>query len=157
MPNIYNPETTYRIQFHKDFNFEAFDEVIPYLAKLGIKTVYASPIFKAVPGSVHGYDVTDAHQINPEVGTIEQLYAISGKLKALGIGWLQDIVPNHMAFDTGNAWLMDVFEKGESSKYATYFDIDWRHPGMEGKVMLPILGKPLAEVVADGDLCYCIC
>ncbi len=149
---MYDPIATYRLQFHKDFNFDNFEQVIPYLHKLGVKTIYASPIFKAVPGSIHGYDVTDPNMINPEIGTLEQLYRISGMLKELGMGWIQDIVPNHMAFHADNKWLTDVWEKGKESAYARYFDIDWEHPHFAGRLAIPILGKSLDEVIADGDI-----
>ncbi|MGN6568165.1 MAG: alpha-amylase family glycosyl hydrolase, partial [Flavipsychrobacter sp.] len=140
---MFNPQSTYRIQFNKSFTFDDFEKIIPYLQQLGIKTLYASPIFKAVPGSTHGYDVTCPLQINPEIGTIDQLYKISEQLKAAGISWMQDIVPNHMAFHPDNTWLMDVLEHGESSKYAECFDIDWQHPAYKGKLLLPGLGKSL--------------
>jgi maltooligosyltrehalose synthase len=69
---MYNPVSTYRLQFHKDFTFSDFERIIPYLHQLGINTVYASPIFEATPGSTHGYDTVNPHQINPEIGTLEQ-------------------------------------------------------------------------------------
>ncbi len=142
-----NPVSTYRIQFHKDFNFEQFQQVIGYLKKLGISTLYASPVFKAVPGSTHGYDGLDPHEINPEIGTIEQLREISKELKTSGINWLQDIVPNHMGFHSENKWLMDVLEKGQESKYAKFFDIDWKE-----KIMVPFLGNSLDEVISNHEL-----
>ncbi|HTM97701.1 MAG TPA: alpha-amylase family glycosyl hydrolase, partial [Pedobacter sp.] len=113
-----HPNSTYRIQFHKGFNFTDFEKIIPYLHKLGVQTIYASPIFKAVPDSKHGYDGVDPTQINPEIGTEEQLLNISVRLKKLGMGWLQDIVPNHMAFHPANTWLMDVLANGKKSAYA---------------------------------------
>ncbi|MBS1687613.1 MAG: malto-oligosyltrehalose synthase, partial [Bacteroidetes bacterium] len=149
---MFNPESTYRIQFNKEFNFEAFENIIPYLQQLGIKTIYASPVFKAVPGSMHGYDITDPLHINPEIGNLEQLYRISERLKAHGMNWIQDIVPNHMAFHQDNHWLMDVLEKGQASDFAAYFDIDWTHPLFNGKVILPILGKPLEEAIKNNEL-----
>src|SRR5687767_4124144 len=97
-----NPVSTYRFQFHKDFTFDDLEALIPYLQKLGVGAVYASPIFRAVPGSTHGYDGLNPHAINEEIGTLEQLTAISQQLKASNVGWLQDIVPNHMAFDHRN-------------------------------------------------------
>jgi maltooligosyltrehalose synthase len=115
---------------------------------LGIKTIYASPILQAVPGSNHGYDALNPKLINPEIGTEEQLLKINKQLKEYNIGWLQDIVPNHMAFDVRNPWIHDVLEKGESSKYANYFDIDWS----QQPLMLPVLGKKLEEVVEDGEI-----
>ena len=118
---MYNPVATYRIQFHKGFNFDDFENIIPYLKELGVKTVYASPIFEATAGSQHGYDSINPHKINPEIGTEEQLKSIKGKLQQAGIGWLQDIVPNHMAFDSNNSILRDVLEKGLQSEYADFF------------------------------------
>lgn len=146
---MYNPVSTYRIQFHKDFTFAKLEAAIPYLIQLGIKTLYASPIFEAVPGSTHGYDGINPHRINPEIGTEEELRRISARLREAGIGWLQDIVPNHMAFDPRNAWLMDVLEKGKASEFANYFDILWDD---NEKMMVPFLGGILEEVVEKGEL-----
>ena len=143
---------TYRIQFHKQFNFEALRHTLQYLQRLGIGTLYASPIFDAVPGSNHGYDGLDPHRINPEIGTEEQLIEINQKLKEWDIKWLQDIVPNHMAFDHRNAWLMDVLEKGPQSHYARFFDIVWTSPLFHGRVMVPFLGNALEEVIRNGEL-----
>ncbi|HEX8462215.1 MAG TPA: malto-oligosyltrehalose synthase, partial [Segetibacter sp.] len=147
-----NPVSTYRLQFHKDFTLKDFDKIIPYLHNLGIKTIYASPIFEATPGSVHGYDGVNPHKINPEIGTEEELFAISEKLRGLGISWLQDIVPNHMAFDPNNPWLKDVLEKGQKSVYASFFDVPWTGKIYHGKIMIPFLGSPLADVIKNDEL-----
>ena len=76
-----NPVSTYRIQFNKDFTLGDLENILPYLEKLGIKTIYASPIFEATPGSTHGYDGTDPNRINPEIGTEDQLIRISNHLR----------------------------------------------------------------------------
>ena len=70
------PSSTYRLQLHGDFTFTDLKDILDYLEKLGISTVYASPIFTASPGSMHGYDVTEPHAINPAIGSIEQLREI---------------------------------------------------------------------------------
>jgi len=147
---MFKPSSTYRIQFHKDFDFNALDQIIPYLIKLGIDTLYASPIFEAVPGSTHGYDVVNPWMINPEIGTEQQLIAISKKLKHAGISWLQDIVPNHMAFHPDNKWLMDVLKNGSESAFASFFDIDFKQG--DGKLMVPFLGEDLDEAIANKTL-----
>lgn len=147
-----NPISTYRLQFHKEFSFNDFEKIIPYLQKLGAGTVYASPIFEATPGSVHGYDSLNPHKVNPEIGTEEQLTNISQRLKEQGISWLQDIVPNHMAFDPNNPWLKDVLEKGQKSLYASFFDVPWTGRIYHGKIMIPFLGSPLQEVIRNGEL-----
>jgi len=142
-----NPVSTYRIQFHKGFSFAEFSKILSYLKELGIGTLYASPVFEAVPGSNHGYDGLNPHKINPEIGTLDQLRDISTELKTSDINWLQDIVPNHMGYHPQNNWLMDVMENGAESKYAKFFDIDWRE-----KLMVPFLGSDLNQVIANKEL-----
>lgn len=145
------PVSTYRIQFNKEFTFRHLENIIDYLVDLGVQTIYASPIFTAVPGSMHGYDVTDPHSINPEIGTIDELRVISKKLRKKGIGWLQDIVPNHMAFSRYNFRLMDVLERGMYSSFYTYFDVNWQHhnSALKGKLMIPFLGDTLEKLIHD--------
>jgi malto-oligosyltrehalose synthase len=149
---MYKPASTYRVQFHKGFNFEAFEKTIPYFVKLGVSTIYASPIFEAVPGSQHGYDIIDPHKINPEIGTLDQLRNIARKLAVHGIGWIQDIVPNHMAFHSANNWLMDVLEKGRYSVYASFFDMSWTSDLFQGRVIVPVLGASLDEIIQSNEL-----
>jgi malto-oligosyltrehalose synthase/4-alpha-glucanotransferase len=147
---MYKPTSTYRIQFYKDFNLKSLDRIIPYLIELGIGTLYASPIFEAMPGSTHGYDVVNPLKINPEIGTEAELIKVSKKLKAAGISWLQDIVPNHMAFHPDNIWLMDVLQKGEASDFVRFFDIDLQKG--DGRLMVPFLGEHLEEAIAAKKL-----
>ncbi|MDO6391667.1 malto-oligosyltrehalose synthase [Pontibacter sp. BT731] len=149
---VYIPSSTYRVQLSPQFTLRDLKNILPYLRDLGISTIYAAPFFTARPGSEHGYDVTDPHQINPEVGTMEELQEIAEELKAHGMGWLQDIVPNHMAFHPNNAWLMDVLEKGQKSRYYTFFDVNFSHTDFKGQLMVPFLGEPLEEVVKQGQL-----
>ncbi|MFL5809043.1 MAG: malto-oligosyltrehalose synthase, partial [Flavisolibacter sp.] len=147
-----NPISTYRFQFNNSFRFEDFEKIISYMQQLGVGTIYASPIFEAVQGSTHGYDGINPCRINPEIGTLEQLKAISQQLKASSISWLQDIVPNHMAFHSKNEWLMDVLEKGPQSQFGSFFDITWSDPSYKGRLMVPFLGATLDEVIANSEL-----
>ena len=151
---MHNPISTYRIQFHKDFTFAHLKQIIPYLHKLGISTIYASPIFRARPGSKHGYDVTDPHEINPEIGTFDELREIAADLKERQMTWVQDIVPNHMAFSHHNPFITDIFEKGPHSKFYTFFDINWNThiDWLKGKVMTPFLGAELEQVLQEKQL-----
>ncbi|HKK69407.1 MAG TPA: alpha-amylase family glycosyl hydrolase, partial [Bacteroidales bacterium] len=147
---MYNPVSTYRLQFNKDFSFADARQQIDYLHMLGAGTIYASPVFSATPGSTHGYDITNPHMVNPEIGTEEELKKLTKSLKNRRIGWIQDIVPNHMAFNHHNPWLMDVLEKGKDSEYAGVFDIDRQHTQFRSKLMLPFLGDNPAEVLEQG-------
>ena len=151
---MYTPTATYRVQLSSSFTLQQLSELIDYLHDLGVSTVYASPIFQARAGSTHGYDVTDPLHISTDIGTEEELIKIAGQLKEQGMGWLQDIVPNHMAYDTVNPWVYDMLEKGQHAPYAAYFDVNWEHPNprYRGKIMLPSLGATLEEVMADRQL-----
>ncbi|MEX0803844.1 MAG: malto-oligosyltrehalose synthase [Candidatus Binatia bacterium] len=148
------PIATYRLQFHKDFNFSEAKAVVSYLQDLGISDLYASPIFRARAASIHGYDVVDPNQINPELGSAEEYDRLAGEVQRRGMGWLQDIVPNHMAYDSENWMLMDVLENGPNSAYASFFDIEWDHPmeNMRGKVLAPCLGQFYGQCLEDGEI-----
>ena len=146
--------STYRFQFNGQFTFKDATAQIPYLHALGITHVYASPYLKSQPGSAHGYDVTDHNQINPELGAEEDYNAYIAALKEHGIGQILDMVPNHMAASSANAWWTDVLENGQNSPYANYFDVDWTPVKSElaGKVLLPILGQQFGEALEAGAL-----
>src|SRR6267154_746295 len=59
---------SYRLQLHAGFPLKEAQQVLPYLADLGISHVYLSPCLQAVPGSQHGYDVTDPTRISEDLG-----------------------------------------------------------------------------------------
>ncbi len=148
-PPFLTPGATLRLQFHRGFTFADAEALVPYVARLGISHLYASPIATARPGSQHGYDVIDATRVNPELGGEEGLRVLSSALAAAGLGLILDIVPNHMAADAANAWWADVLRHGRASRFARFFDIDWE---AADKILLPILGRPLDEVLAAGEL-----
>lgn len=146
---------TMRLQLHRDFGFDAAREQLPYLARLGISHVYASPILAARSGSMHGYDVVDHGTINPELGGEDALRRFVEALRALGMGLIVDIVPNHMGVGGhANAWWLEVLEWGRDSRYASFFDIDWAvdDPALRGRVAAPFLGKPYGAAIADGEI-----
>ncbi len=148
------PNSTYRIQLNDQFTFRNLRAILPYLHDLGISTIYASPITTAAKGSSHGYDVTDPLTLNPEIGTEQELQELAALLKEYKMNWLQDIVPNHMAYDTRNPWLYDVLERGRDSRYHSFFDILTDHPVelLGDKLMAPFLGSTLTESLQKGEL-----
>ena len=70
------------------------------------------------------------------------------------MGWIQDIIPNHMAMDSENRLLMDIFENGYRSKYFTFFDVDWDHPeaSLNKRILAPFLGRFYGECLEDGEI-----
>jgi (1->4)-alpha-D-glucan 1-alpha-D-glucosylmutase len=145
------PRATYRLQLHAGFGFSQAAAIAPYLAQLGVSHVYLSPIFKARPGSVHGYDVTDHNQLNPELGTENDFVSMIGAFRDHGLGRILDIVPNHVGvWGADNPLWLDVLEWGPYSQYAGWFDIDW--PAQDGKLLAPVLGAQYGEELRSGKL-----
>ncbi|MFP4288470.1 MAG: malto-oligosyltrehalose synthase [Bacteroidales bacterium] len=149
---MYNPVSTYRLQFNKSFQIRDLKQHIDYLSDLGVKTIYASPLFAATPGSDHGYDVIDPTIFNPEITTEKEFVSLAKTIQKKGMGWLQDIVPNHMAFHTENHWLMDVLEKGIKSDYYPVFDIQPDVFQKKNPLMVPFLGANIEEVLKNKEL-----
>lgn len=149
------PRATYRLQFHKGFTFDDAVQVLPFLARLGVSHIYCSPVLRARPGSLHGYDIVAHDEINPELGGRDGFERFGAALRAHGMGQILDMVPNHMGvLGADNAWWMDVLENGPASVYAQYFDIDWQpvNPELRGKVLVPVLGDHYGNVLASGQL-----
>ena len=148
------PLASYRLQFHAGFGFRDARRILPYLRQLGISHCYSSPILKARPGSMHGYDITDHNQLNPEIGSREEFESFTSELKAAGMGLILDVVPNHVGIGENNPWWRDVLQNGRASVYAGYFDIDWNplKPELRNKVLLPILGDQYGEDLERGRL-----
>jgi (1->4)-alpha-D-glucan 1-alpha-D-glucosylmutase len=149
------PDATYRVQLHAGFTFEQLAAIIPYLHEIGISDVYASPIFRAAPGSTHGYDVCDQNEINPELGGAEGLAKVSGLLRERGMGLLLDFVSNHMGIQGPYNWRwLDVLQNGPLSRYASFFDIQWnpRSALLQERIMVPVLHDFYGRVLEEGGL-----
>jgi len=148
------PAATCRLQFNKDFTFRQACGLAAYLRGLGMSHLYASPYFRAGPGSMHGYDICDHNELNPEIGSRRDYDALVVELRRHGMGQIVDFVPNHMGIGSQvNTWWMDVLENGPASPFASHFDIDW-HPvksDLENKVLLPILGDQYGRVLERGE------
>ena len=144
---------TYRLQFNKDFTFRDATKLLDYFSELGITHIYASPILRSRAGSTHGYDVVDPTRLNPELGTEADFFTLQTELRNRGMGLVLDIVPNHMSAGSENSWWMDVLEHGPESAYASHFDVDWHPPArsLDSKILLPVLGRPFAEVLEGGE------
>lgn len=140
--------STYRIQFNKNFKFNDVFNIVDYLKLLGLKCIYSSPVLKSVSGSNHGYDVTDYETINPEVGGEKDFIKLSSFLHKNNIFWIQDIVPNHMAMSSENKYIQDVFKNGQNSSYYNLFDV-FKTENFGKKIILPFLGKTYEESLND--------
>ncbi|MFL6099918.1 MAG: malto-oligosyltrehalose synthase [Actinomycetales bacterium] len=147
------PASTYRLQLHSGFGFDAVAALAPYLASLGITHAYLSPILAANPGSTHGYDVVDHARISDDLGGPDALARMVSALRAHGLGAVVDVVPNHMAVPTPewrNAALWSVLRDGPLSPCAPWFDVDWSVE--QAALLMPVLGRRIGQVLEAGEL-----
>ncbi len=149
------PRSTYRLQLREEFGFADAAQVAGYLADLGVSHAYLSPCLQAADGSTHGYDVVDPRELSESLGGAAGYARMSEALAGHGVGQLLDIVPNHMARDgRRNAWWWDVLENGPSSRFASFFDIDWESGGTRGalRVLVPVLEDRYGAVLERHEL-----
>ncbi|MGH7263464.1 MAG: malto-oligosyltrehalose synthase [Candidatus Rokuibacteriota bacterium] len=155
MPRRPTPWATYRLQFNHRFTFRDAAALAPYLRRLGVTDCYSSPYFKARPGSLHGYDISDHNSLNPEIGSEADYAAFIQALADQGLGQVLDIIPNHMGVgEPGNVWWMDVLTHGPGSYFARAFDIDWQpvKADLRDRLLLPVLGDQYGLVLENGEL-----
>ncbi|MGH8127671.1 MAG: malto-oligosyltrehalose synthase [Gammaproteobacteria bacterium] len=141
---------TYRLQLEANFGFREAAEQVPYLARLGISHLYLSPVMSAVPGSTHGYDMTDPARFDAERGGVAGFNALREALAQGGLHMIVDFVPNHMGAHAANPWWMDLLEWGHASVHDASFDVDWS--AEDGRLVVPILGAPLETVLAREEI-----
>ncbi|HVU60104.1 MAG TPA: malto-oligosyltrehalose synthase [Mycobacteriales bacterium] len=141
--------STYRLQLN-GVGFAGAAATVPFLADLGVETLYVSPITRARSGSSHGYDVVDPTQVDPALGGADGLAALLQTLDEHGMRLLVDIVPNHMAATVENPLFTDVLRYGRRSQYASFFDVAWETA--DNTIVLPMLDAALADVLDANEI-----
>lgn len=100
-------------------DLEGIRQKLPYLAELGVNTLYLTPIF-ASPSN-HKYDTTDYFRIDPHFGDLDTLRALVRDAHACGMRVILDAVFNHCGY--GFFAFQDVVKRGKDSPYADWFRI----------------------------------
>ncbi|ADB29857.1 malto-oligosyltrehalose synthase [Kribbella flavida DSM 17836] len=147
------PISTYRLQVHAEFGFDAAADVVEYLHDLGVSHAYLSPILQAAPGSTHGYDVVDHSRVSEPAGGRAAFDRLAAKLADHRMGAIADVVPNHVAVPTParlNKALWSVLRDGPGSPYADWFDVDWGAGNQP--LLMAVLGQRIGNVLADDEL-----
>ena len=111
-------------EFRFGGNLRGALEAVPYLKELGVGVVYMTPLF--LSDTSHRYNTFDYYQIDPLLGTKEDLRALSDALHAVGIRIVLDGVFNHSG--TGFAPFKDALKKGRKSKYYDWFFFGEQYP-----------------------------
>lgn len=143
---------TYRFQLGTDFTLTALSKKLAYFADLGISHLYLSPILRSRSRSSHGYDLVDPTSIDPDLGGLRAFLKLCTESHSTGLSIMVDCVPNHMAADPDNRLWRSLLLWGRDSQYRDNFDVDWSAPQTCGKLILPILGKGINEVINSNEL-----
>lgn len=106
-------------------------ENLDYIASMGFNCIYLNPIFAAE--SYHRYDTLDYYEIDPHMGTKEDLRTLVSRAHTLGIRVILDGVFNHIS--SSHFLFRDVLEKGRESQYFSCFYRLPEHP------RLPVPGE----------------
>ncbi|MEX0876203.1 MAG: alpha-amylase family glycosyl hydrolase [Phycisphaerales bacterium] len=147
------PASTYRLQLHEGFTFDDSAAIVDYLAQLGVSHLYLSPVLQSAPGITHGYDGVDPTRIDEDRGGRPGFDRLLNRCRNNNMGLVLDIVPIHLNITSPlNPWWRSVLRLGPASPFAHFFDIDWNAPHAGGRVILPLLGRPLDEAIDNGEL-----
>ena len=143
---------TYRLQLTPEFGFAAVVELLDHFSDLGVSHLYLSPIAEAVTGSGHGYDVVDHREVRAEFGGMSGLVALLDAAEHHGLAVVIDHVPNHVSVERAelNPHWWEVLRTGPESPAARWFDVDW--DAGDGRIIIPRLGDPLADVLARNEI-----
>ena len=105
-------------------NLKGILEAVPYLRELGVGVVYMTPIF--LSDTSHRYNTFDYYQIDPLLGSLEDLRTLADALHAGGIRIVLDGVFNHCGL--GFAPFQDALQNGRDSRYADWFFFGEQYP-----------------------------
>jgi neopullulanase len=99
---------------------------IPYLADLGITTLWTTPLFENndTAYSYHHYGCTDYYKIDPRFGKNEDYRQLSDVCHANGLKLIIDVVPNHCC--SQHWWLKDLPAKDWFNVWPTYTSSNYR-------------------------------
>jgi len=94
-------------------------EHIPYFKKLGLTYLHLMPLFVSPHGENDGgYAVSDYRNINPDLGTMDELEEVAAVLREEGISLVLDLVFNHTSDE--HEWAMRA-KSGDPDFMAYYF------------------------------------
>ena len=99
---------------------------VPYLADLGITTLWTTPLFdnNDTHYSYHHYACTDYYKIDPRLGKNEDYLRLSEACHKNGLKLIIDVVPNHCG--SSHWWMSDLPAKDWLNVWPTYTSSNYR-------------------------------
>jgi amylosucrase len=88
-------------------NLEGIRARIPYFKEIGLTYLHLMPLFKCPEtNSDGGYAVSTYREVNPALGTMDQLRTLADALRAEGISLCVDFIFNHTSDE--HAWALQA-------------------------------------------------
>ena len=108
-------------------NLQGIIRRIPYFQELGLTYLHLMPLFKCPEGqSDGGYAVSSYREVNPAIGTIEDLRQVAAALKAAGITLVVDFIFNHTSNE--HYWAQEALRGNPQYQDFYYFFPDRTMP-----------------------------
>ena len=124
---------------------------VDYLAELGIDAVWLSPFYPSALAD-GGYDVDDYRDVDPRLGTLDDLDAVVSALHPRRIHLIIDSVPNHTS--NRHEWFQEALAAGRGSAARDRY-IFREGEGENGELpptdWVSVFGGPAWERVEDGQ------
>lgn len=90
---------------------------LDYIKSLGANVIWLSPVYKS-PDDDNGYDISDYYDINPKLGTLDDMKQLFAEAKARDMKVIMDLVINHTSDE--HPWFIEAKNNPES-KYRDYY------------------------------------
>jgi glycosidase len=117
-----------------------------YIEALGANTIWLMPVYPSP--SVHGYDVTDYFEINPDYGKLTDMQTLVDAAHARDMRVILDFVPSHLSKQ--HSLFQDAYRNPES-EYSDWFvwtnDAHTTYAGFAGSREMPRFNHYNPEVV----------
>jgi len=99
---------------------------IPYLAELGITTLWTTPLFdnNDTQYSYHHYACSDYYKIDPRLGKNEDYLRLSETCHTNGLKLMIDVVPNHCG--SSHWWMKDLPSKDWFNTWPAFTSSNYR-------------------------------
>jgi len=99
-------------------NLAGIRDKIPYFKKLGLTYLHLMPLFRSPAGENDGgYAISSYREVDPRLGTIEELRQLADELRSEGISLVLDFVFNHTSNE--HEWALRAREGEET--YQNYY------------------------------------
>ena len=130
-------------------NLQGVRGKLDYIADCGVNYLHLMPLLESPKGrSDGGYAVSDFRKVQPELGTMEDLYALASDCHERGIAVCLDFVMNHTSEDHEWARRARAGEREYQSRY--FFYDNWEIPNAYEQTVPQVF-----PTTAPGNFTWC--